>query len=98
MSDADSVSASTSKSTSQSKMKSTLFSPNGSGTKTDDKPKPASKPTWMDASLSDKERWKKWEKERDKQFYGRGGTAGYYSTFYKTSKAWWIGIFGSWGT
>ncbi|KAL1641115.1 hypothetical protein SLS58_006389 [Diplodia intermedia] len=97
MSDSSNGSSSTPESTSKPRMKS-IFSSSQSETKAEEKSKWAPKPAWMDASLSDKERWKKWEKERDQQFYGRGGTAGYFSSYYKSSKVWWIGVFGSWAT
>ncbi|KAF4304049.1 hypothetical protein GTA08_BOTSDO07396 [Botryosphaeria dothidea] len=54
-------------------------------------PKPSRKqPTWMDASLPDDKRFKAWNKERDQQFYGKGGTTGYFSGFYRKSWAWWL--------
>lgn len=48
------------------------------------------KEKWRDATLSDKERWKDWQKAKDKE-QKRGSTAGAFTEFYKAKGA------GKWG-
>lgn len=48
------------------------------------------KERWRDASLSDKERWKEWQKAKDRE-QAKGSTAGFYTEFYKKK-----GSFGYW--
>lgn len=40
------------------------------------------KENWRDATLSEKERWKEWQKAKDEE-QARGSAAGYYAQFYK---------------
>lgn len=52
------------------------------------------KERWRDASLSDKERWKEWQKAKDKE-QAKGSTAGFYTDFYrkKGSVGYWLDMF-----
>ena len=46
------------------------------------KPEVPGKERWRDATLSEKERWKEWQKAKDRE-QAAGSTTGFYSDFYK---------------
>ncbi|KAF1913748.1 hypothetical protein BDU57DRAFT_531612 [Ampelomyces quisqualis] len=54
------------------------------------KPEQTGKEKWRDASLSEDERWKEWQKAKDKE-QKNGGATGVYSEFFKAKGA------GKWG-
>jgi hypothetical protein len=56
------------------------------------KPEVPGKEKWRDASLSEKERWKGWQKAKDKE-QARGGAVGFYTQFYKAPG---VGKLGYW--
>ncbi|CAO2657411.1 Nn.00g035370.m01.CDS01 [Neocucurbitaria sp. VM-36] len=52
------------------------------------------KERWRDASLSDQDRWKDWQKVKDKE-QAKNSTAGFYTEQYKKKGSWgyWVDAF-----